>query len=318
MSLLKHATGIILTCVVSTSAMANTDILNKLRNALEQSLSAKEEVQYVTFGPMHDGRTIELDIRFHNDGGVPSVRPSSKEGIYQIDFPRHRIVKLPFIGDASMGCSMNVDVCSLMSDYISTVQQASSPLETPFFDEAYPEYKATFTKLRQQDFWLPAINGGIQSAIVVVDAHEICHIALDHLNSTKRLNPLQLEGQADGCMLHLLSVSDFTPVGGLAYMADALFNEEVLGEFSYTHPSPICRSLALSEATITWLGANRQSLSNQHSTANMPSQEALENSFSLQSRRLKDKCSEYNHEVETGKDFAAQLFDETTNLISDP
>ena len=310
--------GSIATCVLASSAVAQDDIRDRIRDGMEQSLEAPEGIQYVTFGPLLDGRVINLNIRFHNDGGAPSVQKTSTEGLYKVDFPRHSIANAPFIEDAMIGCFMNIEACSLMTDYTETLKKASSPAHMPFFDEVYPEYSETFAKLRQEEFWSPAVLGGIQSTVLVVDAHEICHVVLKHLDDRSELPPITLEGEADGCMLHLFQITGMTPVGGLSYMVDALFREEVLGEFSYTHPAPSCRSLAFTEATIAWLNVNRQLLEKNVSNITFPSKDALNQSFSLHSDQRNSDCAAYDQAVKAGRKLAASLFNAQTNLTSNP
>jgi len=311
---------IIVLCAIAfgTSTFAQEDVRDRIRSAIIESLVLPEAFQYVTFGPLLDDRVVELRIRFHSEGGNPSVRKTDAADDYLVEFPRQGLITSPFIEDAMMGCFINTEVCPLMQSYLLRLKQVGQPSELLFFEEAYPEHTATFSNLRQQAFWGPAVLGGIQSAILAVDTHEICHVVLGHLDDRTGLSPLEFEGEADGCMLYFFRIAELNPVGGLAYLMDALFSEEVLGEFRITHPAPSCRSLALAEASIDWLNANRGLFEEVGANNALPSPDALRHSFADQAGQRAVECSDYNQAVSAGRERAASLFDENTNLTSDP
>lgn len=304
--------------VFATAAAAQDDIRDRLRLAIGQSLELPEAVQYVSFGPLTDGRVIELRIRFHSEGGAPSVEREIGSNNFLVQFPRHSLATTPFIEDAMLGCFIDVEVCSLMPSFLLQLQEASEPTQMQFFDELYPDHAETFNQLRQQEFWGPAVLGGIESAVLAVDTHEICHIVLGHLNDRVGLSSFQVEGEADGCMLYFFEVSELSPVGGIAYLMNSLFGEEILGEFSITHPAPSCRSLAMAEASILWFEANRAQLSDTESGIVLPSSQALRSGLEQQAGQSSVDCADYNRAAHEGRLLAASLFDENTNLTSDP
>lgn len=293
---------------------------DQLRDALGRSLLEPVMVQYVTFGPLKDGRVLRFEIYFHNEFEPAALIPSNRKKSFVIRNPRQRIVRAPIIMDAMIGCAQEPALCSDMQKYLDAVDRASTINEVPFFDDVFPASRAVFERFRGSPQWASAIQEGINSAVLVVNLHEICHAVLGHheLAVERVAGSIELEGEADGCMLEVLKLTGLSGVGGMAYIMDAVFREEAFGTFSFTHPSPRCRSLALAGTVQGWLLDNsrmiREEASRQGNVLTFPKNLDIFGSVD----DLPSSCDAYQKAVERGREKGRQLFDENTNLQSNP
>ncbi|WP_127110336.1 hypothetical protein [Pararhodobacter zhoushanensis] len=305
-------------CALSGPALSQTDLRDQIRSAMQESMTLPDATQYATLGPLTDGRILEFEIAYTSGGRAPRVSRAF-DNVFRIQFPRRSLGPVPFVSDAMLGCFLDTHSCDLIAAYVEQLIEIRSPSRMPFLDEVHPDHAWAVTSLRGSALYAETVLGGIASAISTVNLHEMCHAALGHLDDDATdLDMMTLEGQADGCMLEVFSIEEFAPVGGLPFIMDAVVREETLGEPSITHPSPTCRALALTAASIEWLAANRSLLRGLVPDFEMPSDQALRAAFGASSRTQDGECDAYEAAVAEGRALARDLYDSETELRSTP
>lgn len=300
------------------SAYSEDAIQDKIREGMQRSMGAPVGTQSGELGPLLDGRSYIFEVRYHSEGGVVGVSLTGNRS-FEILFPRRTLSTVPFVADAMLGCFLEPRICSLMPAYVSTLISARTPSNMRFLDEIHVEFVPLFTSLRYTDLYLQAVAGGIENAITAVNLHEICHVVLGHLEVLDpQKSVLVLEGQADGCMLEVLTIAGLAPVGGLPFIMNSVVGEEALGEFRFEHPSPGCRAIALTAASLDWIVANREAVLESAPEFQMPTNEELREAIIMRSGFRAEDCAEYESAVAHGRSVTRELFSEQTEINTVP
>lgn len=291
--------------------MAGELTKQSLRDAISRSLEEPEGIQYVTFGPLKDGRKLKFEITYHNHDEVPQIRKGREGNHYNIRFPRIRLAQSPFIIDAMMGCPQSVSICERMEIYLGEVQKANRIKDIPFFDDVFVDTAPIFERFRGKRNWALSVWRGIESAVLSVDLHEICHAILGHMETktTSDGDVLRFEGEADGCMVAILRLTKQSAVGGITFLVVNLFREESFGEFQTSHPKTLCRLIAFNDITVDWITENNQ---NPQSNGSLN----MLDSFIEPSARA--RCNGYLKHVSEGDRLTLTFIDTNTELHSVP
>ena len=316
--------------VLASVISAEAQVKDNLRKYLIDSLKSPEAVQYISFGPMKDGRTVEAEILYHSERGergIPNIREGARD-VYKIDFPRRRIVKAPIVMDAMMACAQYKSLCFKMEDYLDAVDWIENIADVPFIDDLFPEYTAKLEGFRNSKLWAASVLGGIESMTLVINLHEIAHAALNHDLSNNQLSNaaiLRQEAEADGFLLAFLAEADMSAIGGIVALVNSTFREEAYGEFSFKHPRPSCRSKALTENSLQWMRRNKERLEKQgfgedidEASRNLSKSLPILNEIANLIAASSSDCSDYARDVAIGAEKSLALIDKNMTIKSSP
>lgn len=312
------------TFTATGTAHAQADPKRSLLDALAQESLLPEGIQSVTFGPMKNGRTIVMRVEYRNSGEAISIERMPSADGFLVVIPRSRLIKIPLKVDAMLGCSRDRRWCAEMHRYLDRLERVQNIARLPFFDDLYPESAPVFEGLRGSPVWGASVLDGIRTAIVAIIGHELGHAALGHLeeSAVTPADILRQEGEADGFLIALLQMSDFSGVGDLALMVVNILDHEKRGGRVSTHPAPICRTIAFAEETLNWFARHGETARGEAETRGVPLElppaEGLSAAWSDLVAQNDLDCDAYLADVARGFEQARLLVDENTPLNSVP
>lgn len=293
------------------------------------NLVALNDALTIEIGPLADGESYEFVLRIAEIATAARISGAGAANRFAVEVPAGDIIKTILVYDLASFVLNHPGEAEAVREYGFYLIFGDVGVDRyDLFHERHPDVADVYAEHMKSYNATGTQTLIVNSMLATILLHEVCHGILGHLehlaNQSDQFH-LQQERMADGCAWYLEKrYFDALPIGILVKSIGGIFSNEMLGQFSVTHPSVICRSGIAFRFVLDFVWEKIDNMPDESSefftSIGASSREEAKNYYKdiipkvISSRQYRE-CDDYNRDFSAGYYVMEDLVDDATLLL---
>lgn len=286
----------------------------EFKKAMGDGMVAPSYRQSFRFGPLRDGRIINGQFQYLDNGIGLGVR-RSRDGIC-VNFDRRHAAVAGYAVDASINCQL-YGGCDKLPEYTLTLMQSRADVASlPLIEEYNPTLAPALRDWVRTPEYAKAWLSAFSSYMISMQLHELGHVVLNHSAAPDPRTGASQEAEADGFSAFVAQLAGFSNAAGAASVLDEVVSNGGSRLISR------CRIEALVLPLRDWFKRYPFTSVRWNSLPSRPAVDQFGSSFDFSESLLgwdreSNTCVAYRDAFSKGVEKAIALVDVNTELKSD-